>query len=470
MRSAALDAVVSPVVRYTRWLHTRWPAGTVERLPVVGDDGATAVPGLYVVGDLTGVPLLKFAADTGARAVRTIAGDPSFARRERDPGGSVHDLVIVGGGVSGMSAALAARELSLHFVVIEASEPFSTIVNFPKAKPIFTYPTTMVPAGSLQLAAKVKEPLVEELKRQTTRAGIVPKPGRVERVHRKDGRLAVVLDGGETIFSHRVIIAIGRSGDFRRLGVPGEDLGKVANRLHDPNDFAGQDVLVVGGGDSALETAIALADAGGRVTLSHRGSELSRPKPELVEAAASRPALRLAPGTRVREIRAADAVLAQDGGPDVTLANDAVFTMIGREAPLDLLRRQDGLAAPCRADTIEALHAIIGRHDGRGIEAGGVDETKPKLAFGPAAAGAAKARREVALKLLFRKRPVVTEDAGAGAIDHQRTSARHVTRHARQRLGNGVSDHGIGPQLGRADRTGQGGDRRREPHTDHRFR
>src|SRR6266852_349772 len=94
---------------------------------------------------------------------------------------------------------------------------------------------------------------------------------------------------------------------------------------------------------------------------------------------------------------------------------------------LDLLRRQDRLAAPRRTDAVEALDAIIGRHDGRGIEAGRVDETKPKLAFGPAAAGAAKARREVALKLLFRKRSAVTEDAGAGAIDHERTSARHVT-------------------------------------------
>src|SRR5207249_3835243 len=84
---------------------------------------------------------------------------------------------------------------------------------------------------------------------------------------------------------------------------------------------------------------------------------------------------------------------------------------------LDLFRRQDRLPAPRRAHAIEALHAIIGRHDGRGIEAGRVDETKPKLAFGPAAAGAAKARREVALKLLFRKRSAVTEDAGAAALD-----------------------------------------------------
>ena len=114
----------APIARYTLWLHTRWPAGTVEKLPVIGADGSTGVPGLYVVGDLTGIPLLKFSADTGARAVQTIAGDPSFLKRDRRAEPAVRDLVIVGAGVSGMTAALEARQLSLDFVIVEASEPF----------------------------------------------------------------------------------------------------------------------------------------------------------------------------------------------------------------------------------------------------------------------------------------------------------------------------------------------------------
>ena len=93
----------------------------------------------------------------------------------------------------------------------------------------------------------------------------------------------VVIPDGEDLLAHRVIVAIGRSGNFRKLNVPGEDLDKVMNRLHDPKDYADQDVLVVGGGDSALETAIAIAESGGRVTLSYRRAELSRPKPENVD-------------------------------------------------------------------------------------------------------------------------------------------------------------------------------------------
>lgn len=332
-------AILAPIARYTRWLHTRWPAGTVEKLPAVGEDGSTAVAGLYVVGDLTGIPLLKFAADTGARAVRTIAGHPSFAKRDRRAAAGVHDLIIVGAGVSGMSAALEARKLGLDFVIVEASEPFSTIANFPKGKPIYTYPSTMVPAGDLQLTAKVKETLVEELRRQSTEAGIVPRAARVERVRRKGTTLEVAVGGGETLVAHRVIVAIGRSGNYRKLGVPGEALDKVSNRLHDPKDFAGKDVLVVGGGDSALETARAIAAAGGRVTLSYRNTGFSRPKPDNVEAIGKGETVRLALGTKVKEIRTGDAVLTWDGGREEAIPNDAVFTMIGREAPLGFLRR-----------------------------------------------------------------------------------------------------------------------------------
>src|SRR5689334_13729438 len=83
------------LARYVRWLHTGWPAGTVERLPEVRADGTTAVPGVRIVGDLTGIPLLKLAADSGARAVQAIVEEAGFADRKREEG--LHDLAIVGG-------------------------------------------------------------------------------------------------------------------------------------------------------------------------------------------------------------------------------------------------------------------------------------------------------------------------------------------------------------------------------------
>jgi NosR/NirI family nitrous oxide reductase transcriptional regulator len=361
--------VPSWIQRYTEWLHTRWPAGAVEKLPEVRPDGTTNLRGVWISGDLTGIPLLKLALDSGARVAQSVAADrPREGRADPSRSDPDVDLAIVGAGVSGMAAAVEARKLGLRFEVLEATEPFSTLVNFPKAKPIYTYPRSMKPAGELQVGANVKEALVEELEAQTARAGITPKTARAERVERKGSGLAVRLADGGAIAARRVLIAIGRSGNFRKLGVPGEELDKVYNRLHDPMDFEGQEVLVVGGGDSALETAVALTGAGAHVALSYRRKEFTRPKPENVAkvmkllrdpsaaVAIERPeservttatgpfagrrpggTIRLLLGTEVKEIRPEEVVLS--GASEETLHNDVVFLMLGREAPLEFFRR-----------------------------------------------------------------------------------------------------------------------------------
>jgi thioredoxin reductase/NAD-dependent dihydropyrimidine dehydrogenase PreA subunit len=335
--------MIGALARYARWLHTRWPAGRVEPFPRVGADGRTDVPGVFVAGDLGGVPLLKFALDSGARTARAIAAELARAGAPpRIPGEP--DLVIVGAGVSGLAAAIEAKRLGLEARVLEASEPLFTLVNFPVAKPIFTYPLAMRPEGALQVSATVKEALIDELRAQVAAAGVEVSPGRVERVEPRQGRVTARLEGGGSVGARRALIAIGRSGDFRRLGVPGESLPKVFNRLHDPADFAGRRALVVGGGDAAVETALALAESGAEVTLVHRGDDVARARPENMarlerasgEAGSGRLAVRTA--TRVREIHAGDVVLEGPGGAE-SLGNDVVFTMIGREPPLGFLRR-----------------------------------------------------------------------------------------------------------------------------------
>jgi thioredoxin reductase/ferredoxin len=364
--------------RYVHWLHTRWPAGRVEKLPEVNPDGTTAVPGVRVVGDLTGTPLLKFSADTGARAVQAIVAEPAFAKSRT--AGKAHaaagtprglDLAIVGGGVSGIAAALEARKAGLDFQVFEAAQPFSTIVNFPKAKPIYTYPTDMTPAGDLQLRADVKEALLDELEAQRQKAGIEPVRAHVVRLERRGDEIYLHGDKEEIARARRVIVGIGRSGNYRRLGVPGEALDKVYNRLYDPKEYAGKQALVVGGGDSALETAIALATCGTHVVLSYRGKDFSRPKPDnlakihLLQAdpearvgvespsservtTAADPSMRgdkppgsvrVLLGSQLQAI-APDAVSIRDAaGNEQSFRNDVVFAMIGREAPLDFFRR-----------------------------------------------------------------------------------------------------------------------------------
>ena len=360
----------NPIAAYTRWLHTRWPAGTVEKLPVTGENGITNLPGVRIAGDLSGIPLLKFSSQTATKAVRAILKEPDFQKRDTSQA-DVLDLAIIGAGVAGVSAGIEAKKAQLRFAVYEATQLFSTVVNFPKGKPIYTYPTDLRLDGGLVFHATVKEALVEEMEAQQRAAGIEPVAARIERLERSGNLLVLHHADGKTTRAHRVLVAIGRSGNFRKLRCPGEDLDKVYNRLFDPKEFAGKEVLVIGGGDTALETAIAIAACGGRVALSYRKKEFARPKPENVEKLqmlVKDPAARVAvehptservttaassymrgdkaPGsvrlmmeTSVVKIEPTSVTLRDAAGKTQTIPNDVVFTMLGREAPLDFFRR-----------------------------------------------------------------------------------------------------------------------------------
>lgn len=142
-------------------------------MPESGDLGLTNIPGVRVVGDLTGIPLLKFSSKTSAEAVRAIVEE--LGRQETGDHKSengVFDLAIIGGGVSGVSAAIEAKKAGLNFRIFEATQPFSTVVNFPKAKPIYTYPRELKVEGGLQFTKDVKEALLDEMEAQRKAAGM----------------------------------------------------------------------------------------------------------------------------------------------------------------------------------------------------------------------------------------------------------------------------------------------------------
>ena len=380
--------------RYQEWLHGQWPNRSVEKLPFSDERGQTNLSGVYIAGDLSGIPLLKLAADRGARIVHEEIWNSESFQRQRDqhqrnqhqdesaspldiqtstqPQGQRYDLAIIGCGVAGSSAAIEAKRLGLNFVIYEASEPYATLKDFPVNKPIYTYPTSLKPRGSLDLEHTRKEPLVEALDRQLAEAGVEVRQGRIDRVERYGDWIVCHHDTHHGVkpppdYALRVIIAIGRSGDFRRLNVSGESLGKVTSRLHDPKVYAGQNAVVIGGGDSAVETAVALAEAGAGVTLAYRGALLSRPKSQNInkleslrsrktisdpqnthvaistltvntttQVAAGSVELRLM--SEVQEITPSEITLIE-GEHTYTIPNDVVFRMIGRQAPLDFFRR-----------------------------------------------------------------------------------------------------------------------------------
>lgn len=327
----------SPIRKYTHWLHGKWPAGGVEQAPDVNGDGTCNIPGIRVVGDLTGVPLLKFSADSGAKAVQGILAENDFGK-----GGETLDLAIIGAGVSGMSAAIEASKAGLNYRIYESAEAFSTIRNFPRKKPIYPYPTEMDPAGDMHFKSDLKENLIVELEAQQNAHGIKTTQAAIEKISRSGGLLHLHRKHDETIKAKRVIIAIGRTGNFRKLNVPGEGLEKVFNRLIDASKYPGSRVLVVGGGDSAMEAAISLAEEGASVDLSYRKKEFSRPKPANIgklRDLESKGKVTLHMGTNVQDIDVKEITLCGEDGCDRILANDYVFTLIGREAPLDFFRK-----------------------------------------------------------------------------------------------------------------------------------
>ena len=349
---------MNPLQRYANWLHLKWPAGKVEKLPKVDELGRSSVPGIYVVGDLSGIPLLKMSLQTGADAVRDQMGN--------DRPGEI-DLVIIGGGVAGVSAAAEAKKQGLSHVLLESSQLFSTIANFPKKKPIYTYPTDMNPESAIGVKADVKEALLEELQEQVQELDIEATPAMADKIEKTPQGLKVILKEGEPLIAKTVIVAIGRSGNYRKMNILGEDLDKVNNRLHDPASYIGKHTCVVGGGDSACEAAISIAAENERVgqkealvSLVYRGAELSRPKPENVHqvmAYAQRGLLDLRLGTQPASISDATIELQAKGQKKESIPNDQVLSLIGREAPLDFFRRS-GIAI--HGEHQPAMKALLG--------------------------------------------------------------------------------------------------------------
>ncbi|MEK7487083.1 MAG: NAD(P)-binding domain-containing protein [Planctomycetota bacterium] len=334
---------------YFRWLQRGAPCASVERYPYLNAKGESTLKGVYVAGDLSGMPLLKFAADQGSQIIQGIYDRKEF---EFSTSEDVYDILIVGAGPAGASAAIQAKKLGLRFLVLESNRPFSTIANFPQQKPIFLEPKDYQQTGPLTMRATVKESLLQELEDQFKQHQISITSGNVTEIKRNNLLLEVYC-GEQKTLAKRVLLAIGKSGNYRKLGVPGEDQSKVSNRLLDPKAYHDQDILVVGGGDSALEASIACAEQGARVTLSYRNATFSRPKQgnqQKIQELVSQKKIQLQLATQVKKIEEKTVTLLNEKKEEFTLPNTAVLVMIGSELPLKFLEK-------CKIELENAMNA-----------------------------------------------------------------------------------------------------------------
>ncbi|BAM89088.1 4Fe-4S ferredoxin, iron-sulfur binding protein [Bradyrhizobium oligotrophicum S58] len=304
-------------------------------IPNVDEAFQTNVPGIFIAGELGGMGLVRNAIEQGRQAIDSV-------RRIKNVGKSdMLDVVIVGCGPAGLSASLACLQHRLRFVTLEQDSLGGTVAHFPRGKLVMTAPFTLPLAGKFNFRELSKEQLIAFFMSIVRKARLRVNVGeRVEAVTRVGDRFDVRTNRGSHR-THSVLLAIGRRGTPRKLEVPGEEQTKVVYRLIDPEQYRGQHVLVVGGGDAALEAACSIADEPGTtVTLSHRSESFSRAKlknRQRVEDTTRSGRLRVIYNSSVKRIGQDDVDIDADGDTS-TIRNDAVIVCVGGILPTGFLK------------------------------------------------------------------------------------------------------------------------------------
>lgn len=301
-----------------------------------------SVAGLYIAGELGGRGLIKNAVNEGRLAMEGVAASLSKDPFRGNTEDGVHDVIVVGAGPAGLSAGLEAIHQGLRYLVLEQGTLADTISKYPRKKLLFAEPLRVPVYGELWVSDASKEALLEVWQTVIAKTGLrVTTNTRVEALEQAGGVFRLTC-GPRVFRARRVVLAMGRRGTPRRLGVPGEELDKVLYDIVEMEAFEGQRMLVVGGGDSAVESALGLANQPGTtVTLSYRGAEFGRVKErnrEKIDAAVSAGKVELLLDSLVKEIRR-EVVVLEHRGTLRLLPNDGVVVRIGGEAPYPFLQR-----------------------------------------------------------------------------------------------------------------------------------
>ena len=313
--------------------------GTARRgvdIPTVDSKFETNVPGIFIAGELGGMGLIRNAVKQGRQAlesIRQLVGQPHD---------NAFDAVIVGAGPAGIAATLGAKEAGLRVATIEQEELGGTIAHFPRRKLVMTQPANLPIIGKMRFTEVEKETLIDFFVEAEKKSGIVINYNeQVEHIDPAPNGGYAVRTNKRVYNTRAVLLAIGRRGTPRKLEVPGEERNKVVYRVIDPEQYRGLHVLVVGGGDSALEAATTIADEPGTtVTLSYRSGAFSRAKPknrERVEELAAAGKLRVLFNSNVRSIGENDVTIDCEGAAE-TISNDAVVISAGGILPSGFLR------------------------------------------------------------------------------------------------------------------------------------
>jgi thioredoxin reductase/NAD-dependent dihydropyrimidine dehydrogenase PreA subunit len=308
-------------------------------IPVLNAQFESNVPGIFIAGELGGMGLIRKATEQGRQAMRAVQAKVAQCKAE-----APLDVVILGAGPAGISAGLSAIAHKLKYAIVEQeAELGGTVYHYPRNKIAMTAPAELDLVGTMNLGKEVaKERLLAFWHEVVQKTGLKFQLGeKLETIsHQADGSF-IVKSSKNSYHTKTVVLALGRRGSPRKLKVPGEEQAKVVYRLVDAEQYRGQRVLVVGGGDSAVEAVLALAgEAGTTAALSYRGDALARVKPanrQRLQDAEKSGQIQVLWKTQVQRIDTAHVLLTGPEG-EITVPNDAVIVCAGGELPTALLQ------------------------------------------------------------------------------------------------------------------------------------
>ena len=312
--------------------------GTEKRgveLPHISQEFETTIPGIFIAGELGGMGLIKNAVEQGKQAMTYLS------QRIKSKSKAEYDVVIVGAGPAGISATLEASKRNLKYVTLEQDSLGGTVSNFPRAKIVMTSPMDLPLHGKVKLSETSKTQLLDLWSEVITKNNIkINEQEKVESIDKRED-FFIVQTNKNHYTAKTILLSIGRRGSPRKLGVPGEEKEKVAYRLLEPEHVHNQKVLVVGGGDSAIENALLLADENNKVTLSYRNESFSRLKPknlERINDATKNGKVKVILNSEISEILDNSVIVkVRDSSEPKVIDNDLVFIFAGGVLPTKFL-------------------------------------------------------------------------------------------------------------------------------------
>ena len=310
-------------------------------LPRLSPQYETTVKNMFIAGELGGLALIKNAVNQGRDCIDTIAA--RLADNRHAPSPDTADVLIVGAGPAGLTASLRAIEKKLNYITIEESEVGGTVAKYPRQKLVMTSPVEFPMYGRFKKMELPKENLMEFWSKVMKRADFKCRTGeKVENISKGEGGLFTVHTTKGQHRARYVILALGKTGSPRKLGVHGEDLPKVMYRLIEADHYVNKKTLIVGGGDSAVEAAMGLAhQVGNSVTLSYRGAAFSRIKDrnaQRIEDCMKKGKIRVLFNSHPVQFRPDSVVLDVNGKQEI-LPNDYVWIFAGGDPPTTFLKK-----------------------------------------------------------------------------------------------------------------------------------